>query len=655
MWVNNAGVSVFAPFLETTVSDMERMLQVNFLGTFHGVQAAGAAMRETGRGGRIVNVASDLGVLAAPMLAGYSATKFAVVGLTQAAAVELAPYGITVNAVCPGTVETDMVLSEETAEAALTGASIEDVRDRLVKDVPAGRLCNVDDVAALVGVAVQPGRGVRHRSSRLHQRRIDKALTTLGTIPHRTTNRSTHNVDHLPIRARRGLAAGAGAVALALIAGACGSGSSGHSGPSAAALAVSSSHTLNLAFGADMQVPDPDIFYEIEGNAVVTSVYEGLVRYANGSTTIVPALAQSWTVSADGQTYTFHLRPGVTFHDGTPVDSQAAAFSFARRTGVNSAPAYMLADVVSTQTPDPLTFVVHLNEPVTAFMDYLASPYGPKLVSPTTVKAHEVGVSASNPNGDWAQQYLKTHDAGTGPYRISQFVPGSHYVLSAYPAYWGTKPYYTTVDISIVPDISVQQAELENGQLSMLLHGLPVNAVDSFKSNPDFVVNEFPAQLKTMMYVNPTLGIFRSQAVRSALRQAIDKTAIVASVYGNTLATVSTQAYPVDEFPPGLAMDDPTYDPAALRAALKTASGSTSITLAYSTDDPTNQRVAEFVQTELDAEGLNVQVHGVPISQAFNYASTPASQLPNLLVDGQPGRLAPWIVGSASSPTPTAR
>ena len=422
------------------------------------------------------------------------------------------------------------------------------------------------------------------------------------------------------------------AAAAALSAGACSNNSSSGSAPSSASLGVSASHTLSLAFGADMQVPDPDIFYEIEGNAVVTSVYEGLVKYDNGSSKIIPALAQSWTVSADGKSYTFHLVSGATFHDGTPVNSAAAAFSFQRRTGVNSAPAYMLANVVSTETPDPLSFVVHLNQPVAAFMDYLASPYGPKLVSPGTVKPQEAGTSASNPNGDWAQEYLKTHDAGSGPYTISQFVPGSHYVLSSYPGYRGTKPYYSSIDISIVPDIGVQQAELTNGKLSMILHGLPVNAVESLKSSSDYQVHEFPAQLKAMLYVNPTLGIFRSQAVRSALRQAIDKAAIVASVYGNTLGTISTQAYPVDEFPAGSAPDNPTYDPSVLKNALKTADGSTSINLAYSTDDPTNQRVAEFIQTELDSDGLSVQVHGVPISQVFNYASTPASQLPNLLV-----------------------
>jgi NAD(P)-dependent dehydrogenase (short-subunit alcohol dehydrogenase family) len=147
-WVNNAGVSVLAPLLDTSAEAMASMTAVNLLGTFHGMQAAARAM--AGGGGRIVNVASDLGVQGAPLLAGYCATKFAVVGLTQAAAIELAPLGISINAVCPGTVETDMVLSEIEAEAAVRGVSAEETRERLRHSVPAGRMCTVDDVAALV-------------------------------------------------------------------------------------------------------------------------------------------------------------------------------------------------------------------------------------------------------------------------------------------------------------------------------------------------------------------------------------------------------------------------------------------------------------------------------------------------------------------------
>jgi meso-butanediol dehydrogenase / (S,S)-butanediol dehydrogenase / diacetyl reductase len=157
IWVNNAGISVLAPLLETSPADVLRMMEVNFLGTFNGLQAAAAAMIADRREGRIINVASDLGLTAAALLAGYSASKFAVVGLTQAAALELAPHKITVNALCPGTVETDMVIAEETAEASWTGTTPNAVRSRLLGAVPAGRLCTPADVGGAAVWLSSPG------------------------------------------------------------------------------------------------------------------------------------------------------------------------------------------------------------------------------------------------------------------------------------------------------------------------------------------------------------------------------------------------------------------------------------------------------------------------------------------------------------------
>jgi meso-butanediol dehydrogenase / (S,S)-butanediol dehydrogenase / diacetyl reductase len=156
VWVNNAGISVLVPLLETEPGDARRQIEVNYLGTLFGVIAAGRVMTSVGSG-RIINVASDLGVHAAPLLAAYSASKFAVVGVTQAAAVELAPFGVTVNALCPGTVETDMVLAEERAEAAVTGRDLDEVRARMLATVPAGRWCTAEDVAASVLYLCSPG------------------------------------------------------------------------------------------------------------------------------------------------------------------------------------------------------------------------------------------------------------------------------------------------------------------------------------------------------------------------------------------------------------------------------------------------------------------------------------------------------------------
>ena len=144
---------------------------------------------------------------------------------------------------------------------------------------------------------------------------------------------------------------------------------------------VTAPSVVNLAFTADMGVPDPDIFYSVEGNVVITSVYEGLVQYANNSATIVPALATSWTISPNGLTYTFQLRPHVMFHDGAgPMTSTDVEASFRRRAalGATSPPGYMVADIASYGTPSPLVFVVHLKTPLAPFMDELAAPYGPR-------------------------------------------------------------------------------------------------------------------------------------------------------------------------------------------------------------------------------------------------------------------------------------
>ena len=136
---------------------------------------------------------------------------------------------------------------------------------------------------------------------------------------------------------------------------------------------------------------DPDTFYQPEGLPVMTSAYQGLLHYAPASTTIEVLLATKWTVSPDGLTYTFALRPGVTFADGTPFNSAAAKASFQRRIDMAAGPSYMLAELKDMQTPDPLTFVVTLKKPVAPFLDYLASPYGPLMTSPTAVARHATG------------------------------------------------------------------------------------------------------------------------------------------------------------------------------------------------------------------------------------------------------------------------
>jgi meso-butanediol dehydrogenase/(S,S)-butanediol dehydrogenase/diacetyl reductase len=151
VWVSNAGISHMAPFTEISLEDFDRTLAVNLKGVFVCGQVAASTMRRLGQGGSIVNLASMAGKQGrVPFLADYVASKFGVVGLTQAMAFELAADRIRVNCVCPGYVTTPMQDRELGWEAGLRGVTAEQVRQMWIDDTPMGRLEQPEDVARVV-------------------------------------------------------------------------------------------------------------------------------------------------------------------------------------------------------------------------------------------------------------------------------------------------------------------------------------------------------------------------------------------------------------------------------------------------------------------------------------------------------------------------
>ncbi len=156
-WIANAGVSSMARFVDISEAAWDLNVNVNAKGVFLTGQEAARRLIARGRGGVIVNTASMAGKRgAAPYLAHYVASKFAVVGLTQAMAAELAPYGVRVNCVCPGYVATSMQSRELGWEAQLRGMTIDAVRDMYIADTPLRRLETPEDVATVVAFLAGP-------------------------------------------------------------------------------------------------------------------------------------------------------------------------------------------------------------------------------------------------------------------------------------------------------------------------------------------------------------------------------------------------------------------------------------------------------------------------------------------------------------------
>lgn len=410
-----------------------------------------------------------------------------------------------------------------------------------------------------------------------------------------------------------------GGISLASLIAACSSGSGGSNGGTL---------TLRLPFLEEMQVPDPDIFYEGEGVQVMESAYEGLVRYKSGTAQIIPGLAKSWTVSGDLLTYTFTLQPGVKFHDGTAADAAAWIKSFERRKAINQGPSYMVEGVAKMAALDATTFVVTLKSPNNAFLHYLACPWQPFATSPAAVAKHAAG-------GDMAQGWLQTHDAGTGPYVFEEFLPGSHYILRAFPDYWGEKPAFKTVVVTITPSISTQELELDAGALDLVTKGFAVTDVLQYQKNPQFRVINALGGTGEALWLNPTSGVFANKELRRAMLTALDRKTIVGTAWGG-LTTPQAGLWPEQTLSSELAPFPSEVNTAPLKALVsKLKLGSTPIDLAWGANGGApRQQMADLIQVQLAALGLNVTVREMPVSVLYDLEEQPPSKRPDLLVAG---------------------
>jgi len=249
-------------------------------------------------------------------------------------------------------------------------------------------------------------------------------------------------------------------------------------------------------------------------------------RNAEGQ--IVPLLASGYEVSDDGLTYTFSLRSGVTFHDGTPFDADAVKYNFERKIELRL-PTWDTIPWDTIEVVDPLTLRVTLRNPAPHIINVLMSKTW-SMYSPTHAEA--VG-----PDG------VRIEGVGTGPFMQRDFRPNEVLHLVRNPNYWQEGlPYLDEVIFRVIPDPNTRAALLESGDVDMAL-GLPVPVTLRLQSNPRFEVLSEVSGRQYYIALNNYLAPTNDVRVRQAINHAVDKEGIIMAVFLGVGATVAESVY----------------------------------------------------------------------------------------------------------------
>ena len=418
---------------------------------------------------------------------------------------------------------------------------------------------------------------------------------------------------------RRRITAALAVAAVSLFAAGCGGGgsSSGSAGTGSGSSTSGSTSggkagTLVVDTSFIVNSVDPARDLDPTGYLVDHVVYDNLLTLHGSSTKPVPDLATSYTASPNAKVYTFQLRHGVKFSDGTPLTSAAVVFSLTRVVKLNSAPAYLLAGI-NAKAEGPYTVVLTSKTPNPAIPSILTSP-ALGIVNPAQVKAH----GGSDTKSDNAGQYLDSTSAGSGPYTLTSFSPNNQITLTANPNYWGPKPEFHQI---VFRDMTAatQLLNVQRGGDQVALD-LSSQQADTMSTNSAVQVHTAASPNVFFLQVTSDPKVSAAMAnpdIQEAIRYGLDYQGMVATA--GTGAIQSAGVIPV-QFLGGLPTTDAVKRDVAKAKQLVAESGikNPSATLAFPSNISVNglsfATLAQRVQYDLGQVGITINVKAVPVS-----------------------------------------
>lgn len=349
---------------------------------------------------------------------------------------------------------------------------------------------------------------------------------------------------------------------------------------------------------------DPHAVTAVNDFRILMNVYDGLTRYKDGTLEPEPSLAESWTISDDAKTYTFKLRQGVKFHDGTDLDAEAVKFNFDRMLKEdhpyhNTGPfplAFYFSSVEETNVIDDYTVEFKLKEPYAPFLSNLAYPTG-LIVSPAAVMEH-------------GEDYGR-NPSGTGAFKFVEWDANAKVVIARNDDYWDGAAALEAVIYRPITDANTRIAEMLSGGLDIMVE-TPPDALAQFRDNSDFAVLEQAGPHVWFLILNLKEGPFADKKVRQAANYAINKKALVENILQGTAEVAAGPTPPAFAWAYNDALQPYPYDPDKAKALLKEAGYDGEELTFYVTEggsgmlDPVAMGTA--IQADLEAVGMKVKI-----------------------------------------------
>jgi len=403
---------------------------------------------------------------------------------------------------------------------------------------------------------------------------------------------------------RRDALARAGAAGLSIsgisaIAAACGGTNANAGGSSGQAAAK----VLTMTSGATPVTLDPGVSLDGQSPLLWRCVYEPLLQFKGSTIDVEPRLAQAYELDNAKNTLVFHLRPDVTFTDGTALDAAAVKLNIERQIAVKQGIAYALSTVKSVEAPDDHTVVVNLSGYSDGLLYGFASLYGLYLISAKALTDHK--------GKDWAQSWLRSNMVGTGPYTLQNYQLNQQASFSRNEKYWaGWKgAHFERVLVQYVSDPSSGRLELERGQSQIALY-LPDDVVYSMRSEKSVTVTDDPSFNVYYLGLPCRTGPTANKAVRQAISYGFDYDTWTKNVLNGT----ATQARgPLPKIFPGWdgTLPQYSYNPDKARKMLAAAGfdgGGFSLKFIYETGYYWKRPLGEQFQTNMKDLGITVSI-----------------------------------------------